>query len=158
MGVQVGSQIAAVYAGDVGEPPRPLTDSEVQLIAALEPFIDTPRDAKRMFNLYRMLRSTRDLSDASDFLGDDYRPGEFQAVAVLLAMMTADAHLLHQVLDAPPDPGMGIAGGLTSWPAERSWPEFAAALGEQGDHVSHPWAPAAAASAMATAMAATTPG
>jgi len=128
IGVQLGSQLAAAFAGVAAEPPRPLTDPEVRLIAALEPFIATPRDAKRMFNVYRMLRSTRDLSDASDFLGDDDRPGEFQAVAVLLAMMTADAHLLHQVLDAPPDLAMAIPGGLTSWPAEGSWREFAAAL------------------------------
>ena len=53
-----------------------MTEPELSLLGALEPFIDTPRQAKRMFNLYRMLRSTRDLSDASAFLGDGDKPGD----------------------------------------------------------------------------------
>lgn len=48
-----------------------------------------------------MLRATRDLSPASRFLG-----GEYEAVAMLLAMQTLDAHVLglvvagRQVVDA----------------------------------------------------------
>jgi hypothetical protein len=103
----------------------------------LEPFIDTPRDAKRTFNLYRMLRSTRDLSVASAFLGGHRQPGEYQAVATLLAMLAADARLLHHVLDAPPQfdadtPNKTlVAGGLTHRPAEGRWDSFVGDLQPQ---------------------------
>ena len=56
--------------------------------------IDTPREAKRLFNLYRMLRATRDLSGASRFLGEAGEPGDYQAVVVLLGLLTAHSRLL----------------------------------------------------------------
>lgn len=106
--------------------PVPLTDRELAFLAALGPFVRTPRDAKRLFNLYRMLRATRDLSPASDFLGDDIVPGEFQAVAMLLAMLTADGDLMRQVLDAPRRNEPPVAGGLTGRPAAGTrWRDFA---------------------------------
>jgi KAP family P-loop domain len=124
--VEAGSEIADARSAEPAAAPAPLTDRELAFLAALGPFVSTPRDAKRLFNLYRMLRATRDLSPASDFLGDDERPGEFQAVATLLAMLTADGDLLRQVLDAPRTDDPPVGGGLTWRPAEGvRWRDFA---------------------------------
>ncbi|WP_416565400.1 P-loop NTPase fold protein [Nocardia testacea] len=93
-------------------PPRPMTEAEIATLAALDTLIETPREAKRLVNLYRMVRATRDLSEASRFLGFDGRPGEYQAVVVLLGLLTAGTHLLGVVLDGPPVAAEQIDGGL----------------------------------------------
>ena len=94
------------------QPPRPLTEDELNLLSTLDPLIGTPREAKRLMNLYRMLRATRDLSEASRFLGADGEPGEYEVVIVLLGLLTAHAKLLSRVLDTPPDETEDRAGGL----------------------------------------------
>ncbi|WIX91274.1 P-loop NTPase fold protein [Amycolatopsis sp. DG1A-15b] len=94
--VEPGSQVAAQL--DPAEPPakpRPLTEPEIALLARLDRLVDTPRDAKRLINLYRMLRATRDLSEASAFLD-----GEFEAAVVLLGTCTAHGRLLGRFADA----------------------------------------------------------
>jgi hypothetical protein len=106
------------------EPPRPLTEPELTLLGRLQPFISTPRDAKRMLNLYRMLRSTRDLTGASAFLGDEDKPGEYQAVAMLLGMLTANARLLGKVLNASPQGDPRVAGGVAFRSVDVSWHAF----------------------------------
>ena len=120
--VEPHSEIAVTRGQVRAETVQPLTEAELGFLADLEPFIATPRDAKRMFNLYRMLRSTRDLSDASAFLGDAHQPGDFQVVAMLLAMLTADAYLLRHVLDAAPRED--VAGGLSYRPDRELWQDF----------------------------------
>jgi hypothetical protein len=126
--VEPHSELALNRVGAVEEPPRPLTEPELELLSELEVFVNTPREAKRMFNLYRMLRSTRDLSDASVFLGDDRTPGEYQAVAVLLGMLTASPRLLRHMLEAMPQTQTepSIAGGLTYRPDTGHWYHFVA--------------------------------
>ncbi|EID52306.1 KAP family P-loop domain protein [Saccharomonospora xinjiangensis] len=104
--------------------PRPLTDPEIDLLAASDTLITTPRQAKRLFNLYRMVRATRDLSEASRFLGDGERPGEYQAVVVLLAVLTAQARLFDRLLDTPPDVARGVGGGLLHRGPAQRWAEF----------------------------------
>jgi len=94
------------------------------LLAALEPLVDRPREAKRLLNLYQLLRSTRDLSTVSSFLGDDKAPGEFQAVIILLGLLTAHARLLGQVLDTPPSHDPPVLGGLLHRPDDESWTDF----------------------------------
>ncbi|WP_187365846.1 P-loop NTPase fold protein [Trebonia kvetii] len=119
-----------------GAPPQPLTEPEMEFLAGLGPFIGTPRDAKRLFNLYRMLRFSRSLSPASVFLGDDAESGHYQAVAVLLAMLTADPRLLRHVLDAPKRPasdpaadGAAVGGGLMAQPDTGvTWGRFTRSL------------------------------
>jgi KAP family P-loop domain len=135
-----GSQVAAIQSAERVPPggpgagttptaspaavPQRLTEDELRFLGGLGPFIRTPRDAKRLFNVYRMLRSTRNLSPASQFLG-----GEYQAVALLLAMLNQDAHVFAQVTDAPARPEFGATGGL-SWATAESvhWLSFTAAL------------------------------
>jgi hypothetical protein len=118
--VEEGSEVAAIQQGARGPALRPLTEPEIDLLAALERLVTTPREAKRLVNLYRMLRSTRDLSDASTFLGDPRTPGEYQAVVVLLGLLTAHARLL----DAPRDLESGVRGGLLSRALTESWSAF----------------------------------
>ena len=119
-----GSLVAtAGQPGAVRAATRQLTANEIGFLARLGPFTRTPRDAKRLFNVYRMIRATRDLSSTSPqaFLG-----GEYQAVALLLAMVTLDAQVLCQVLDAPADLSSQVAGGLAARPAQGfDWGEFA---------------------------------
>ncbi|UMP01275.1 P-loop NTPase fold protein [Amycolatopsis sp. EV170708-02-1] len=94
--VEPGSQMAVHLDPDRPEEiPRPLTDPEIALLSKLDPLVDTPRDAKRLLNLYRMLRATRDLSDASTFL-----EGEYEAVVVLLGTCTGHSRLLGRFADA----------------------------------------------------------
>lgn len=123
--IEQGSEVDTQRRGhSPAEIPRPLTDPEIDLLARLDLLIDTPREAKRLVNLYRMVRATRDLSEASRFLGDDGEPGEYQAVVVLLGLLTAHGRLLGSVLDTPPDQHNGIAGGLTHRPPNTSWHRF----------------------------------
>jgi hypothetical protein len=124
--VEPHSELADSHREDSAQPPRPLSDPEYALLSELEVFVGTPREAKRMFNLYRMLRSTRDLSDAASFLGDDQAPGEYQAVAVLLGMLTAEPHLLGAVFDAPRQAKPPVAGGLMHRPESDRWRDLVA--------------------------------
>lgn len=135
--VETGSEAAAGAdsatgrrpdAGAAAIPSRGLTQPELDILSALDLLIDTPRKAKRLFNLYRMLRSTRDLSGTSRFLGDDGTPGDYQAVAVLLGLVTADARLARRILDTPPEPAQGVAGGLMHRLPDTPWPQFVADL------------------------------
>lgn len=124
-----GSQVEAIQAASsvtsagttIGPRPQHLTHAELAFLGGLGPFIRTPRDAKRLLNIYRMLRATRDLSPASRFLN-----GEYQAVAMLLAMLTLDPHVLRQALDAPAGPDARATGGLTrQTPGTVTWVAFA---------------------------------
>ena len=111
------SEVASLQA-DVAElEQRGLTEGELTMIGELAPLVQTPREAKRLMNLYRMLRSTRDLSPASRFLGDERTPGEYQAVVILLGLLSGHARLLHDVLV-----------DLRSRPKEDTWAAFATGL------------------------------
>jgi KAP family P-loop domain len=118
-----GSEIAAVQRGDTVVP-TPLTEPELKALSALAPLVRSPREAKRLLNLYRMLRSTQDLSDASQFLGADDAEGEYQAVVMLLGLLTANPRLLGQILFASPDPDAELTGGICHRAAQNSWGAF----------------------------------
>lgn len=123
--IETGSEVDVQQRPQVGDStPRPLTEPELELLSELDFLVDTPREAKRLFNLYRMVRATRDLSVASRFLGDDGGTGEFQAVVVLLGLLTAHGRLLGSVLDSPPDPDTAVLGGLMCRQPETAWVSF----------------------------------
>jgi len=111
----------------------PLQEPELALLASMAPLVRSPREAKRLLNLYRMLRSTQDLSDASRFLGDGRGQGEYQAVAVLLGFLSADPKLLGQILFAEPDPANSVSGGACARDPEISWRAFAAGFAPKED-------------------------
>jgi len=133
--IEAGSQ-----ADDIQRPAEPdaqralsLTKPELALLGALDCFVETPRDAKRLLNLYRMVRATRSLSPVSRFLGLDGQPGEFEAVVVILALSTARSGLAGAILDAPPDPGPDVpaAGGLAHRAPGTEWGIFVADIEPQ---------------------------
>ena len=118
--VDLASEVGAILDGRPIAA-RGLTEAELDLLASLGPLIETPRSAKRMLNIYRTLRSTRDLSSASEFLsGDD---GEYQAVIVLLGLLTAAPRLLGDLMWASPDLKSGYPGGLRHRTGDQSWAE-----------------------------------
>ena len=98
------------------------------LLESLAPLVRSPREAKRLLNLYRMVRSTRNLSAASRFLGTDGEPGAFEAVAILLGILTAFPRRLGQLLDASPDPDRRLPGGLCARSPGIGWREVTAGL------------------------------
>ena len=118
-----------VHAISRGKPPRtevrPMSDNELQMLTALAPLVGTPREAKRLVNLYRMIRATRDLSTASDFLGEGHQAGEYQAVAILLGMVSAYGQLLDDVLNAP-SLDRQVRGGLLNRKPATTWTKFVA--------------------------------
>lgn len=128
IGIEPGSEIDAHddTTSATREPPRRLTGPELYLLSTLDVLVETPRQAKRLFNLYRMIRATRDLSDASQFLGEDGEPGEYQAVVVLLGLIATRNPLLSPLLDAVPGPGDDVAGGLLHRQADTGWHRFVA--------------------------------
>ncbi|MDI5977491.1 P-loop NTPase fold protein [Amycolatopsis magusensis] len=131
--VEAGSEVDTQRQATPAAEPRPLTEAELDLLSTLDSLVGTPREAKRLVNLYRMVRATRDLSMASRFLGQDGEPGEYQAVVLLLALLTAHARLLCPVLDTRPEPARGIRGGLVHRDPSSSWAQFVADLGLQQD-------------------------
>ena len=114
-----GSEVATALGVGPKPVPRRLTEDELTLLSALGPLVRSPRQAKRLLNLYRLVRSTRDLSPAAEFLGSKSTPGQFQAVAVLLGLLTTHPRLLGQLIAAPPSEH--TPGGLCSRPSAQSW-------------------------------------
>jgi predicted phage tail protein len=125
--VEPDSPVDMISRGKPAPPElRPLTDKELEMLSALAPLVATPREAKRLVNLYRMIRSTRDLSTASSFLGDEQHPGEYQAVVILLGILSGYGQLLNDVLNAPAAQAEPrVLGGLLHRDASTTWKEFA---------------------------------
>lgn len=124
--IEPGSEIDLGRRAESPAKIRPLTGRELTLLAALDPFVESPREAKRLLNLYRMVRATRDLSSASRFLGLDGRIGESVAVAVLLGLVSGGGSPVGRILDAPPDTEQDVAGGLAHRAPDTPWKQFVA--------------------------------
>ncbi|HET7230828.1 MAG TPA: P-loop NTPase fold protein [Longimicrobium sp.] len=81
---------------------------ERDFVALLHPLIASPRALKRFTNIYRFLRVQQRGAALARFRGSDGQPGEFQVVALLLAVVVgypAEApRLLRQVLTLPGTP------------------------------------------------------
>jgi hypothetical protein len=126
--VEQGSEVAAILTGATVEPTG-LSGPELRILSSLAPLVRSPREAKRLLNLYRILRSTQALGDTSRFLGEEGSPdGDFQAVAILLGLLTADPHRVGAILFTPPDPKNGLAGGLCHRTGSQAWPAFVEGL------------------------------
>jgi hypothetical protein len=126
------SLVAALQRGEVDRG-APLTDPEIKMLAALAPLVRTPRSAKRLLNLYRLLRSTRDPSPSGSFLGADGRAGDFQAVAILLGLLTGYPQLMGDLLLARPDNDTGRPGGLMYRSPSERWNKFIRSLEPRDD-------------------------
>jgi hypothetical protein len=106
----------------------PLTPNELELLSLLAPLVRTPRAATRLFNIYGLLRSARNLGPGSQFLGDELQPGDFQAVAQLLGILTSAPQLLGPLLWGRPGDGQPNTLGLCRSEGFRSWANFVDSL------------------------------
>jgi hypothetical protein len=89
-----------------------LTDHEVRFIQALAPMVTTPRAGTRLINIYRMIRSTQATGGSSHFLDLSTGTGDYQAILLLLAIVSSFPELAAPAFEAllRADPG-------TTWPA-----------------------------------------
>jgi hypothetical protein len=136
--VEVESESAAAQAAtDPSSPERvdeivstPVTERELRLLSRLARLVRTPRAATRLFNVYGMIRSTRDLNPNRQFLGGPRRAGDYQAVAQLLGILSAAPELLSAILWGRDDgQRTGTLGLCTA--ADGSWWSFLAGLNPQ---------------------------
>ncbi|WIX92538.1 P-loop NTPase fold protein [Amycolatopsis sp. DG1A-15b] len=67
-----------------------LSSAEVDFLCGVGKLVPTPRTAKRLLNLYRLIRSRLTNVELSEFVDGDAEPAK--AVIVLLALHAADAH------------------------------------------------------------------
>jgi hypothetical protein len=121
-----GSEVAAVVSGAQPAAAKPITSDELSLLYRLSALVRTPRAATRLFNVYGMLRSTSDLTEGARFLGGPGQPGDYQAVAQLLGILTSAPQLLGPLLW-----GRGANGesrALCRAHPVRSWTSFVNAL------------------------------
>jgi hypothetical protein len=92
-----------------------LTQAEVGFMTRLGPLTRTPRAAKRMQNLYRLVRISIPDTELAAFIGDD-TGGPYQVVQVLLAILTgrpSEAHdIFARLLNA--DSEIELMAGLES--------------------------------------------
>lgn len=63
-----------------------ITKRELTFIEKLSPMIPTPRAAKRLLNIYRLIRASVKSHELPGFLGKDGALAEYEAVLVLLAL------------------------------------------------------------------------
>lgn len=123
---ETGSEVASALGDGAKPAARRLTEDELNMLASLGPLVRSPRQAKRMLNLYRLVRSTRDLSPAAEFLGSKASAGQFQAVSVLLGLLTTYPRLLGQLISAVPTED--TKGGLGYRPHTALWNEVVEGL------------------------------
>jgi hypothetical protein len=71
-----------------------------------------------------MIRSTRNLTPAARFLGSEDQPGHYQAVVILLGLLSGHARQLEDVLVAAPQDG--CPGGLRHRASTETWTDFVA--------------------------------
>ncbi|HET7460463.1 MAG TPA: P-loop NTPase fold protein [Longimicrobium sp.] len=94
---------------------------ERDFVARLHPLIASPRALKRFTNVYRFLRVQRRGADLHRFRGSEEEPGEFQVVALLLAVIVgypAEApQLLRAVLTSPGKPWWTLVDEFEASPA-----------------------------------------
>ena len=83
-----------------------LSKPEVDFMANLSPLIPTPRSAKRLVNLYRLVRIGIPDSDLAIFAGTQ-GDGQYQVVQILLAVLIGSPEVaqsvFQKIMDAPAD-------------------------------------------------------
>ena len=96
----------AVLSPDLNPPGLQLSPVEIEFMTRLGVLTRTPRAAKRMVNLYRLVRIGIPDAELATFVGDE-KGGPYQAVQVLLGILTGYPTMAHDIfqrlLDAPPD-------------------------------------------------------
>ncbi|MEU5764631.1 P-loop NTPase fold protein [Streptomyces asoensis] len=72
---------------DVQPSPLLLTEAEIVCLAALAPLLPTPRAAKKLVNLYRLIRFGIPEAELPRFLGSSEEHSDHRAVQLLLALL-----------------------------------------------------------------------
>jgi hypothetical protein len=107
---------------------RPLSlqvsQAEVEFMARLGKLLPTPRVAKRLVNLYRLVRIGVRSAELADFVGDE-AGGPYQAVQVLLALLVGHPEFAREVFRVILD-SAGEGSG------ERDYADLAAVVEEAG--------------------------
>ena len=70
---------------------------ELELLSAAGTLISTPRAAKRLINLYRFVRASVPPNELREFIGHGTSPGEFRAVAVMLAVLVGQPDYMPRI-------------------------------------------------------------
>ncbi|WP_030154532.1 P-loop NTPase fold protein [Glycomyces sp. NRRL B-16210] len=80
-----------------------ITQAELDYIAGLAPLVHSPRGAKRLMNLYRLLRARLQGEQLTDFL-NGHEPG-YRAALILLTVMVgpSDTSALFRAIEAAPE-------------------------------------------------------
>ena len=103
------SQETAAAAATPDLRPRGLQVSqpEVEFLGRLGPVLPTPRAAKRLVNLYRLVRISIPEADLAAFAGTGDGQSEYQFVQILLAILVASPamaqRILQEIMAAPAD-------------------------------------------------------
>ncbi|WP_181775406.1 P-loop NTPase fold protein [Amycolatopsis pittospori] len=122
-------------------PPRlVISAAELEFLATLAPLARSPRSAKRLLNLYRLLRARFAGEELAEFLADGTREAPFRAVLVLLSVLVGHPEAIARFFASiagtdPEDSAFEIISSLNDHELrpklERglsggSWPELAA--------------------------------
>ncbi len=94
-----------------------ITPQELAFMKRLAPLIGTPRAAKRLSNVYRLLRASMDPADLDGFVGTATGPGEYQVALLLLG-----------ILVGCPNQAAVVFERLQEADEQATWPELAEEL------------------------------
>ena len=100
-----------------------LTEPELAFLGQLWPLVRTPRAAKRLINVYRLLRAPLDAGELAKLLGADAEP-EYPAALLLLTIVTGF-----------PDLAQAVVEGLLQAPGD-TWTSFIGKHRPNSDHAS----------------------
>jgi KAP family P-loop domain/WD domain, G-beta repeat len=90
---------------------------EARFLQLLRPLIDTPRAAKKLANMYRIVRASARGTRLDRLVGTDDEPGEHRAVALLLAIIVGR-----------PLRSAAFCGAIETAPRPQTWPVFLISL------------------------------
>jgi WD40 repeat protein len=83
-----------------------LQADEIDFMARLGRLTPTPRSAKKLVNLYRLVRISIDRHGLSDFIGTPQNPGAYQVVQILLAVLVGSPRhstaIFEAIMEAEP--------------------------------------------------------
>jgi len=97
MTVEIDSAAASGRDATPVQQPTAPTARELQMLTAVGPLVQTPRAATRLVNLYRLVRTTRDIGRSSRFLGTDGALADYLVVIPLLAIATRSPEVLAEL-------------------------------------------------------------
>ena len=119
--------LPAMTEADLSPPNLSIQPWEQEFMKQLDELIPSPRSAKRLVNLYRLIKATVSESELRRFEGNAKRGGECQAVLLLLAMLAGFSDQAYDVFNV-----------LSQGRATGSWWKFVRRLKPVGMPRSHP--------------------